>query len=81
MGGREMKNERLTTGKAWRFLKTVTLWNLCFMQVGLIMCAIMQCATGYDFTGVACGIGAAGGIEALVGGLMKVFEIIKGKNE
>lgn len=51
------------------------------MQVGLIMCAIMQCATGYDFTGVACGIGAAGGIEALVGGLMKVFEIVKGKKD
>lgn len=72
--------ERWTT-KAWRFLKTVTVWNLIFMQVGLVMCAIMQCATGYDFTGVACGIGAAGGIEALVGAMIKVFEIRGGKNE
>lgn len=72
--------DRWTT-KAWRFLKKVTIWNLVFVQVGLIMCAILQAATGYDYTGVACGIGAAGGVEALVGAMIKIFEIRGGKDE
>ena len=65
--------------KAWRFLKKVTVWNLCATQLGLAGCLILQAATGVDFGGVACAVAAAGGVEALVSALIKVWEIAKGK--
>lgn len=69
--------KKLTPGNVWRFLKTITLWNIIAMQIGLLMCIIMQCATGVDFSGIATAVSVGCGAECLVGGAIKVFEILK----
>lgn len=56
------------------------MWNLAATQAGLLICLIMQCATEVDFGGIATAISVAGGIEALISGLIKIWEIAKGNN-
>ena len=74
--------KKLTPGNVWRFLKTITLWNIVAMQCGLLMCLIMQCVTGIDFSGIATAVSVGCGAECLVGGAIKVFEILKaGRDE
>ena len=74
--------KKLTPGNVWRFLKTITLWNIAAMQCGLLMCLIMQCVTGIDFSGIATAVSVGCGAECLVGGAIKVFEILKaGRDE
>nr|DAL32328.1 MAG TPA_asm: hypothetical protein [Caudoviricetes sp.] len=72
--------KKLTAGNVWRFLKTITLWNIVAMQVGLLMCIIMQYVTGIDFSGIASAVSIGCGAECLVGGAIKVFEILKAGN-
>lgn len=72
--------KKLTAGNVWRFLKTITLWNIAAMHAGLLMCIIMQCVTGIDFSGIASAVSVGCGAECLVGGAIKVFEILKAGN-
>ena len=67
--------KKLTTGNVWRFLKTITLWNIVAMQTGLLMCIVMQYVTGIDFSGIASAVSVGRGAACLVGGAIKVFDL------